>query len=283
MKSLLIRKATPSDYEEIKNLCRIADPEDYLPDIWPCWLSAKNATNFVAQLDDCIVGCVYGEIIAPHEAWGQGLRVHKELRKRGIGTELMTALEEDLIRMGAKAVLGNIGIYNESSLATMFKLNWRIVSHINRRQTKPQNGFHRQPVQFPQEKIIHLVHHMPVLASNKKLAYFKRAYFSMNDQYLDQALNHQAIRVSPDGQSYAIMDFDTRDPAKRIWVVSLAGSMTGIGWLFESFMGEAGLLGMELVVDSPEDCELQSLMDDLHFEPAGKDGKYVVVKKELVT
>jgi hypothetical protein len=119
-----------------------------------------------------------------------------------------------------------------------------------------------------------------VPASCKKAAYFQRAYFSMSTQYVKKAFNQNAIRVAPDGRSFAIIDFDT-DQQKAIWVVAMTGQIPGIQYLLESFMGEAGRLGIELTVDSDENKEVQSIMDNLQFKPAGKDGMYLVVKKEL--
>ena len=102
----------------------------------------------------------------------------------------------------------------------------------------------------------------------------------MNDRYMDQALKRNAIRFSVDEKAFAILDFET-DPAEKLWVTAMAGELTGILWLIESLVGEAGQSGAELVVDSMNIPTVQSLMDNLGFEPVGKEGSYVVVKKLL--
>lgn len=277
---MLIRKATPKDDERVKALCLTDNPKDFVPGIWPVWMAGKNTTNLVAVADGRIIGCIYGEIISGHDAWAQGLRVHPDFRKRGIGTKLMMALESDLFQMGGKDIYANIGAFNEASLSTVLKLKWRIDTHFIRRRSKPTGRLQNQPVLFSRDRILKLIHGSPILASCKKVAYFQRAYFSMTNHYIDQAFRKNTIRVSPDGRAYAITDLET-DPAKKIWVVAMAGEAPGIQWLLESFMGDAGRLGVELVIDSTKNHLLQSLMDKLQFCPPEKNGHYVVVKKDL--
>ena len=281
MKSLLIRKATHEDNEAIKALCFTDNPKDFVPGIWPVWLAGTQTSNLVAVADGRIIGCVYGEIMAGHDAWAQGLRIHSDFRKRGIGTKLLMALENDLFHMGGKDIYANISAFNEASLAAVFKLKWVIDTHFIRRQIKPAGGSQTQPVRFSHDKILKLIYDTPVLASCKKVAYFQRAYFSMNNHYIDQAIRENAIRVSPDGRAYAITDLET-DPAEKIWVVGLTGETPGMQWLIKSYIQDAGCRGAELFIDSTNSSPLQSLMDELQFLPADKDTNYVVVRKRLV-
>jgi len=280
LKNRLIRWATPNDFDKIKAFCLADNPDDFLPAIWPVWMSGKNTINLVAQVDDTIVGCLYGEILSGHDAWAQGLRVHHKFRAKGLGTDLMVALEKELLQMSAHKIFANIGISNAPSLSTVFKLGWQVEMQVIRRHARPQTGFDREPGQLSRDSIANLIRQHPALASIQKTAYFKRVYFTMNRLCLDQAVNRDAIRISPDGRSYAILDFDT-DPAKKIWVTAMAGEQSGILWLIESFVGEAGRSGVELVIDSMDNTAIQLSMDKLDFAPSGKEGMYVVVKKML--
>lgn len=280
MKNLFIRKATPQDDRGVKRLCMTVNPNDFVPGIWSVWMSGKNAINLVAEADGRIIGCVHGEIIVGHDAWAQALRVHQDFQNRKIGTGLMIGLENELIRIGAKDIYANIAASNETSLLVVLNLEWQIDTHFVRRRIKPKDGFQKRPIFFTREKILKLIHSYPVLASCKKVAYFQRAYFSINNHFIDQVLKKNAIRISSDGRAYAITDLET-DPAKKLWIVAMAGEEPGIQWLLESFMGDAGRLGVELVVDSTKNSPLQSLMDKLQFQPAEENGKYMVVKKSL--
>jgi hypothetical protein len=44
---------------------------------------------------------------------------------------------------------------------------------------------------------------------------------------------------------------------------------------------EAGQNELDLVVDSSDDPEIQTLLDNLGFAPAGKDEQFVVVEKNI--
>lgn len=282
MKNILIRKATADDNGKVKEMCLRDNPEDFLPGIWPVWMSGKNSVNLVAEMEGRITGCVFGEMLSGADAWSQGLRVGKAFRRNGIGTMLMTALEKELPGMGAQAMFANVGAFNRACLATIFGLNWETAVHFHRRRIHPDTdrGFPSPPREFSREKISGLIQQYPVPASCQKTAYFKRAYFHMGQDYMARAIEQKAIRISPDADAYAVTDVDT-DPLRKIWIVAMGGTAGGIGWLVESFMGEAGRSGAELVVDSPDQPEIQQILDELNFDPAGKEGNYRVVKKML--
>ena len=280
MKNKIIRRATPEDDEKIKAFCLADNPEDFVPGIWPVWMSGKRTVNLVAQADDLIVGCVYGEILSGQNAWLQGLRVSNKYRKKGLGTELIATLENALLRMGAQSIYANIGMFNRASLSTFYKSGWQDERQVLRRRIIPHAKLAGKHVQLTREKIVNLIRQHPILASIRKTAYFKRIYFPMNHSYIDQALNRNAIRFSLNERSYAILDFET-NTAEKLWVTAMAGESSGILWLTESLVDEAGQLGAELVIDSMNNPTIQSLMDKLGFEPAGKEGTYIVVKKML--
>ena len=63
----------------------------------------------------------------------------------------------------------------------------------------------------------------PILASRREFSYFKRAFFSMNDEYLQRALTLGDIRVSVDGSTIALLDLaldalPPRPPGKGAFV-----------------------------------------------------------------
>lgn len=281
MNTLVIRRANEKDYPEINDMCRAMDPNDYVLNAWPVWTSTRNAINLVAQAGDRIVGCAYGEILSYPDGWSQAARVHPGMRRAGIGLKLMAALEKELMSIGASAIFGNIGTFNETSLAFFTRQDWKVVWTIKRRLAGHWNLTRRQTLSVPDQKVIELVQTKPVLASMEKIAYFKRAYFRMNDSYLERAISSQAVRVSPDADAYALLDPDSMNSGKKIWVVALAGSCKGMQRILEELLNDAEILGAELIVDSTDDPELQAIMDSLQFRPSEKNGSYFVVIKEL--
>jgi GNAT superfamily N-acetyltransferase len=257
------------------------DLADYVPDAWPLWMSDRNAINLVAQVDGRIMGCAHGEILAYPDGWAQAVRVHPALRRRGVGLGLMAALEKEFVLRGIVALFGNISAFNDPSLAFFSSQDWQIIWGIKRRLAGYGTGIRRRQAPFMRHKALELVRTIPVLASIEKTAVFRRGYFSMNLSYLEKAMARRAIRISSCDDAYALLDFDGMSSDKRIWVVALAGSFSGIKEVLEGLLDEARTQSARLIVDSTDDRELQSIMDDLQFSPPEKDDIYFVVRKKL--
>ncbi|MBN1568243.1 MAG: GNAT family N-acetyltransferase [Acidobacteria bacterium] len=282
MKPPLIRRAEERDHAQISSLCRAIDPNDYVPNAWATWMEAGKGINLVAQSGDRVCGCAYGEIHEFPDAWSQAVRVHPEVQRMGVGLRLMAALEKELVSRGAHAIFGNIGAFNERSMAFFAGQNWKTVRHVRRRLAGCWDGtpLHRAPLD--RLKLIRLLQEMPSPASIEKMAYYKRAYFSMNESNIDKAISGRTVRMSPGGDAYAFLDSNESNAENRIWIVALAGSSHGIRSLLEEFLDDARSRGARLIVDSDDSHEAQSIMDDMGFRPPGKSDMYVVVKKDLI-
>jgi N-acetylglutamate synthase-like GNAT family acetyltransferase len=280
MNTLLIREAMHSDTPAIEDLCRAIDPKDYVPQAWSDWMSRGDTINLVATMANRVVGCAHGRILVLSDAWSQAVRVLPEMQRSGIGLRLMDSIEKALLRRGATAVFGNIGTFNGPSLAFFTRQNWHPVCTIKRRTATHRIGLPAESIPVTRGEIFKLVTKFPVLASMEKPAYFKRVYFTMNEEYLEKAISSQSVRIAPGRDAVAFLDPREGD-TKRLWVTALAGSNKGMKQLIEAFIGEASSLGSELIVDSPDIPEIQAFLDAYSFEPPPKTGAYHVVKKEL--
>jgi N-acetylglutamate synthase-like GNAT family acetyltransferase len=283
VKDLAIRPAKAEDHESVITLSRKIDPEDYLPVAWPLWMKRDNAVNLVAQVDDQIIGCVHGEIIAPSEAWEQGIRVHPEMRRLGVATGLLARLQEALWSLGARRIFGTVSRSNEPSLALFSRLGRPIVSRISRRKARGRVGSLSSSSIPPvsDEEVLELLHQNPVLASRRELSHFKRAYFSLTGDFLVRMLELGRVRISYDRRSFALLDLDARESAETLWVVALAGETASLEGLLKNVLIEAGALHKGVLVESPERPDLQAMLDELGFDPPEKDGRYVVIQKTL--
>ena len=187
---------------------------------WPLWMKRDNAVNLVAQVDDQIIGCVHGEIIAPSEAWEQGIRVHPEMRRLGVATGLLARLQEALWSLGARRIFGTVSRSNEPSLALFSRLGRPIVSRISRRKARGGVGSLSSIPPVSDEEVLELLHQNPVLASRRELSHFKRAYFSLTGDFLVRMLKLGRVRISHDHRSFALLDLDARESAETLWVVA---------------------------------------------------------------
>jgi N-acetylglutamate synthase-like GNAT family acetyltransferase len=275
----VIRPATLQDHESVITLSRKIDPEDYLPVAWPLWMKRNHSVNLVAQVDDQIVGCIHGEIIAPSEAWEQGIRVHPEMRRLGVATGLLARLQEALWSLGARRIFGTVSRSNEPSLALFSRIGRPIASRISRRKARGGVGSLSSIPPVSDEEILELLRQNPILASRRELSHFKRAYFSLTGDFLVRMLKLGRVRISYDRRSFALLDLDAQESAETLWVVALAGETASIGRLFKDLLIEAGSSQKDLLVESPERADLQALLDQLDFDPPENDGRYAVIQK----
>jgi len=288
MDNAVIRHAGIEDTEQILAMVREMNISDYLHEIWPVWVQNTSAVHLVTMVEGRIAGCIHGRLSAGQDAWAQGLRVTTGLRHRGIATSLLTALEEELRRKGARTIFATISRFNHLSLMTVAKLEWEVAFSIIRRRLKIDSlqaavkkvPCGNQPL-LDLREISRIVRLSGVLASRRATAFFKRVYFSMTQEFLREALVADVVRTNDFPAAVAILDPDPAED-KGLWVITLSGAPSGMAPLFINLAAEAAQNQIDLIVDSPDDPEIQAVLDDLGFEPAGKDGRFVVVRKELV-
>jgi N-acetylglutamate synthase-like GNAT family acetyltransferase len=288
MDEAIIRHAGIEDTEKIMAMVREMDTSDYLQEIWPTWVQNKRAVNLVTLVGGHIAACLHGRMSAGQDAWAQGLRVTTGLRRRGIATSLLTALEEELRRKGARNIFATISRFNPLSLATVTKLDWKVAYSIIRRRLKMDSSqsavkilsLENQP-SLDLCEICRIVCLSGVLASRRTTAFFRRMYSTMTEEFLREALATHVVRTNTFPEAVAILN---KEPAENrgLWVIALSGAPSGMVPLLINLTAEAGQAELDLVVDSSDDPEIQAVLDDLGFEPAGKDGQFIVVKKELL-
>lgn len=290
MDKAVIRRSRNEDTEEIMAMLLEMDSSDYLQETWPDWMKDTEDIQMTALVGGRIAGCVHGRISAGQDAWAQGLRVRADFRRRGIATSLITDLEEELRRKGARTVFATISRFNQPSLATVAGLNWKIFFPIIRRRLKTGS---RRLAFFPQQ---HVASHRPspdlhavqrivrlsgVPASRRAAAFFKRVYFSMTEEFLREALVSGVVRANTSPAAVAVLDPEPTEN-KGLWVVALAGAVSGLLGLIGDLAAEAACKELDLVADSPDDPEIQAVLDDLGFVPPGTDEQFMVVEKDLL-
>lgn len=284
----VIRPARREDTEELMAMLHEMDSGDYLQETWPVWMKEKENVQIVALVGGRIAGCIHGRISAGEDAWAQGVRVSSDLRRRGIATQLILSLEEELRGNGAKNVFAVISRFNRASLATIAGLNWKIIFPVNRRRLKSvvseftidtegkiSNG---SSDEISEINKLMCMKGMP--ASRRAAAFFKRVYFSMTEDFLSASQSSGLLRTNTLPRAFAVLDADPYEN-EEFWVIALAGAVKGLLSIFESMKAEAGRKGFDIIVDSPREPEVQALLDHLGFMPSGINEQFMVVKKQL--
>jgi GNAT superfamily N-acetyltransferase len=277
----VVRGATAPDTAAVQALCKLLDPDDYVPDAWPMWLRMTDGINLVAEVEGRIVGCAHGELLTPHEACAQAMRVHPAVRRRGIGSQLHRARDAELRHRGVHVVRAAIDAYNAPSQALVEKAGWRTILRVCRRRVEARIGDAAHLRRATLLEAIALVRTAPVLASRLHLAIVRRAYFAMTDKHVVGLVRRGAVVVSQDGQAYAILDPDAAQSSGALWVVAIAGNPASRREVLEDLVKEAGSSGLGVVVDSPAEPALQSALDAMGFKPPERYGEFVVVEHRL--
>jgi ribosomal protein S18 acetylase RimI-like enzyme/ribosomal protein S27AE len=127
-----IRQATPDDVAEIRRVARESLAESYghaldadlIDSVIERWYDtddladhlADEDTHFVvAEVEGDVVGFVQSYVVSRREVVGEidWLHVAPDHRGRGIGAELLAALESDLIGAGVERLEGSVLVANE--------------------------------------------------------------------------------------------------------------------------------------------------------------------------
>ncbi len=102
---LEIRSAVPEDREVVLRFCQQTwDWGDYIPHVWDTWFNDPSGRLIVGVLENLPVAIVHLKMLAPGEAWLEGLRVAPEWRRRGIAEVIARHCIGMALEMGAFVV-----------------------------------------------------------------------------------------------------------------------------------------------------------------------------------
>lgn len=103
MKSILVRPGKPEDAPYIREFTsNTFEWGDYVGDIYESWLT--DGEVLVAEASGKPVGLNHIAYLSPFEAWFEGIRVHPDYRKAGIGKLLTTASLQRALTKGISEV-----------------------------------------------------------------------------------------------------------------------------------------------------------------------------------
>jgi N-acetylglutamate synthase-like GNAT family acetyltransferase len=277
-----VRDAEERDAPAVRQLCERLDARDYLLGAWDAWMQTPGDIQLVAEHGGRLAGCVRAGLPSPGEAFVQGLRVDPEVRRQGIGRQLLLDLEARLRRRGVTVQRAVTAQGNERARGLAAALGWREAHAVARRRTKsalaaPAATFDAASAAAWPRPSLDLVEAVlrrhPVLASRTGLAYFGRVYFAAAAPWVADAVRAGLV-LGADG-ACAFLD----PPARGgLWLHAPAGPATSVVRLVAALAGACAPGRGALAVEAPDDGELQSGLDALGFAPAGQDDRYVVLE-----
>jgi GNAT superfamily N-acetyltransferase len=239
---------------------------DYLPDAWDAWLADPDNQMLLAQNGEVLAGCVFAASVAPGQVFSQGLRVHPDYRRLGVGTLLMNEQSRLLRERNVHIARGVTGAGNRRARAFFENVGWKEVATVRRR---------RMPQRTPAgpgtaSQVPHL---NGLLVSRQGVAHFRRIFFFADGAWLEQTAR-QGRWHARDG-AHVLLDPPSREFGT--WVVVLGGPPAALGALLRELSPPWSEPG-GLTVEATDQPALQSVLDGLGFEPPGADDSYVVVE-----
>ncbi|WP_040209957.1 GNAT family N-acetyltransferase [Clostridium polynesiense] len=143
MKKVKIREAKKTDFQDIADLSKQLGYEVSVDDVnyrYNCINSNPDSTLLVAENENRVVAWIQGDIENKSDKYKfglvSGLVVDKDHRQRGIGTELLTVVEDWCFRKGCLGVRINSGSRRKEAHKLYEKLGY-----INK---KTYNSFYKE-------------------------------------------------------------------------------------------------------------------------------------------
>jgi GNAT superfamily N-acetyltransferase len=115
---LRIRRVTESDRYDMMKIARLTwGGYDYIPFVFDEWLVDPNCYTFGVEIDGHLIALNNLRIIDDgHTGWMEGLRVHRDFRKRGLAKALTNNMVEFAASTGVRRVRYTTDTTNHASL-----------------------------------------------------------------------------------------------------------------------------------------------------------------------
>lgn len=112
-----VRSARPDDRAAVFAFCARTwgDDGDYIPRVWDAWLADDEGATLVGVVAGAPVAISHVSMVAPDEAWIEGLRVAQDYRHRGVGRQMVSRSLARAASLGAEVARMFTGATNVAS------------------------------------------------------------------------------------------------------------------------------------------------------------------------
>jgi RimJ/RimL family protein N-acetyltransferase len=145
--SLSIRELELSDFEQVKELTAdIWEGNDYIPEIYPHWISDEYSTPIGGFLENQLValGCL--ELVKESNiGWVKGIRVNEKYRQKGYGTDIVKQIIELAKTYDVKYLRYATSSRNEESQKLAIKLGFAEKERVGYFRLYPPYPPHPKP------------------------------------------------------------------------------------------------------------------------------------------
>lgn len=144
-----IRAACRQDKEQVLAFCKNTFSwGDYVDRVWDMWFSAKNGRLLVGEHGGRAVAMSHVAICPNGSAWLEGVRVHPDLRRSGVATELLNRMFAYAGRHGAGQASAIVAADNVASQRMMERNGFSTVSNWAYYSTDAKIGARKTGARF---------------------------------------------------------------------------------------------------------------------------------------
>ncbi|HEX7594280.1 MAG TPA: GNAT family N-acetyltransferase, partial [Anaerolineae bacterium] len=133
-----MRPARASDQRAVLAFCeKTFSWGDYIPEVWDKWLADSTGILLVGLLDEQPVGLLHVAVLSAKIAWLEGMRVHPDFRRQGVGTALDVAARARARERGCRLVRLATSIQNIAAQKTLATEGYACIVRFNEWEAKP--------------------------------------------------------------------------------------------------------------------------------------------------
>ncbi len=133
-----VRPARSDDKSAILAFCQNTFSwGDYIPEVWDRWLGDASGTMLVGVVDQQPVGLLRVAFLDDRVAWLEGMRVHPDFRRQGVGTAIDAAARSLARARGCRVERLATSIKNIAAQKILATEGYTRIAQFNEWETKP--------------------------------------------------------------------------------------------------------------------------------------------------
>jgi len=244
--SIEVRLARLEDKDAIVAFCQNTFSwGDYIADVFVQWTQDSNGTLLVATIDRQPVGILHTTFLGNDVAWLEGMRVHPDHRRRGIGTQLDAAARRMAREHGCRVAQLVTGMKNIAAQKTLDTEGYRRVAQFNEWKAEPlQEEYSALRIGTASDTptIIAQWHASEMRQASHDVLPDRNWHWSWLDQArLREHIAANEVRVASNGFAF-VVTFDERD-WNGLNILALAGAMETVFNIARAVRSEAAYRG----------------------------------------
>lgn len=137
-KEVQVRAARANDKNAVVAFCQNTFSwGDYIPNVWDDWLADHSGQLLVGVVDQEPVGLLHVAFLGNETAWMEGMRVHPDFRRQGIGSTIDTAGRALARERGCRVARLATSIKNIAAQKSLATEGYTRVAQFNEWECKP--------------------------------------------------------------------------------------------------------------------------------------------------